>query len=167
MASQSKNFYKDLYQIIPKLFCALAIKIQTSSINTESNKTKMDPAELGELEIELHDDDTFTTSGSTGDVPYVLVLELAPLSGPDNWSYQAIANWFSNIDPEKILAGIILMIFAIIIIFLRIKIRRGNEEVMDVTEQVQEEVDGIFTRTVSQVMSFFVGFGWNQNRSAS
>ena len=130
----------------------------------------MDPADLSEnenLEIEFHDDDTFTTSGSTGDVPYVMVLELSPLTGPDNWSYEAIANWFSNMNPEKILAGIILMIFAIIIIFLRIKIRRGNEEIMDVTEHVQEEVDGIFSRTVSQVMSFFVGFRWNNDRSAA
>ena len=119
----------------------------------------MEPSENGNLKIQFHDDDTFTTSKDLH-VPYVMVLEMVPISGPDNWSYEAIANWFSSINPEKLLAGIILMILAFIIFFLRIKINRGDEEIIIVSEHIQEEVDGIFFQTVGRVTSFFNSGSW-------
>ena len=115
----------------------------------------MDPSEIGNIEVEFNDDGTLTTSE---DVPYAVVLELVPISGPENWSYAALSEWISSLNPKKLLTGIIIIIFAFIITFLRIKICRGDEEMINISEHVQEEVNGVFFQTVDKIMSFFRGF---------
>ena len=114
------------------------------------------------IEIEFHDDGTMTASE---DIPYVMVLELTPIPGPDNWSVEGLRQWVLNLilssSPKKILLGIILLILAFIINFLRIKINRGDEEIINVTENIEQDVEGAFSRTMSQIMSFFGGFRYH------
>ena len=103
----------------------------------EQSRRDSDSSDHAEhIEIEFHDDGTMTASE---DIPYVMVLELTPIPGPANWSVEGLRQWFLNLiqssSPKKILLGIILIILAFIINFLRIKINRANEQkIMNVTD---------------------------------